>query len=347
MSSTVAMGKWSVSVMIGLGLALPHAGATADDETITWRVQSHWPSASTSYEASLEKLRDQLYERTDGRLELELYEAGQLFGTDEIWAAVERGIVEMGTTSPFFLQDRLSLASVAAGLPFSFQEVWEAVYFYRHLGFEEMIREEASEYGVFYHPDKMLTQEIVLSEPIESMEDFEGARIATSGLSETVLSEAGAAAQYVPGEELYQALSTGVVDGGHWGAYQGADSMSLYEVAPYHVEPPLSISDDTFIFNEEAVEALPEDIHAILMDTLEEHYWERTNEYIYHEEMTKQRVLAEDGVELNPLPDDVHERLVETSEAHWDNVAAESDEAAEAVAMLREFLQDLGHLDED
>ena len=338
-------GKWAVAVATVAPFVVPVGAAQADDETITWRVQSHWPSASTSYEASLVKLRDELYERTDGRLELELYEAGQLFGTDEIWSAVERGVVEMGTGSPFFWRDRLSLAGVASGLPFSFEEIWEAVYFYEHMGFREMIQEEAAEYGVFYHPEKLLTQDIVVSEPIESLEDFQGMRISTAGFGATMLSEAGAAAQWVDGEELYQALSTGVVDGGHWGAFQGADSMSLYEVAPYHVQPSFSVSDDTWIINQEAMEALPEEVYDELRATLREHFWERTNEYIYEEQMTREAVTTEQGVEINHLPDEVHDHLVETSESLWDDIAAESDEAEEAVAMLRGFLENMGRLD--
>ena len=345
MTRIPSAGKWAVSAATATLFLAPIGAAQADEDTTTWRVQSHWPSASTSYEASLVKLRDELYERTDGRLELELYEAGQLFGTDEIWSAVERGVIEMGTGSPFFWRDRLSLAGVASGLPFSFQEIWEAVYFYENMGFREMIQEEAAEYGVFYHPEKLLTQDIVVSEPIESLDDFQAMRISTAGFGATMLSEAGAATQWIDGEELYQALSTGVVDGGHWGAFQGADSMSLYEVAPYHVQPSFSISDDTWIINQEAMDALPDDVRDELKATLREHFWERTNEYIYEEQMTREQVTTEQGVEINELPDEVHEHLVATSESLWDDIAAESDQAEEAVAMIREFLNDLGHLD--
>ena len=55
---------------------------------------------------SLVRLKTILEERTDGRLELELYEAGSLFKAKEIFNAVSRGILEMGTISPAYAQDK-------------------------------------------------------------------------------------------------------------------------------------------------------------------------------------------------------------------------------------------------
>ena len=42
--------------------------AVAQDVT-KWRVQSHWPSASSSYKDSLVRLKTELERRTEGRLQ--------------------------------------------------------------------------------------------------------------------------------------------------------------------------------------------------------------------------------------------------------------------------------------
>ena len=330
-----------------LGLALAPATVSAD-ETYTWRVQSHWPSASSSYGDSLETLKEKLYERTDGRLELELHEAGSLFGHDEIFSAVSRGTLDMGTISPAYEMDRLSTAGIAFGLPNGFQETWEAAYFFKHKGFEEMIREEAAEYDVAYFTEKVYPTEMVLSEPIESLSDFEGLNIRSSGVLQTFLTEAGAAASNIPGEELYQALQTGVVDGAHWGAVQGAMIMSLYEVAPYHVRPPLNIGGiDAYVISQDSLDELPDDIRKTVEDTIEEQFWRRTNEYIYQEQAALAHSKEEYGVEVIELPDEVQDAMLEAAESIWDDQAAESERAAEAVELMRELLADLGHIDEE
>ncbi len=329
---------------VAMAAAMVPAVASAD--TVTWRVQTHWPSASSSYSDSLEFLRDRLLERTDGRLKLELYEAGALFPTSEIFNATRRGIVQMGTISPAYVLDRSELAGIAFGLPNAFRDVWEAVYFWRNLGFENMLREEFEQYGLYYSTDKVYATEMVVKEPIESLRDFQALNIRSSGTLQRFLTDAGAAASMIPGEELYQALSTGVVDGAHWGAVQGAKSMSLYEVAKYHVRPPLNIGGiDVFIINQQAMNQLPEDVREILIQTLDEQFYLRTIEYQYKEEITLARAMAEDGVQLMRMPDEVLSSMNEAAARIWENERAKGDKAAQAMDMLEKFLTELGHLD--
>lgn len=327
-----------------LGAATVHG--LAQGNVIRWRVQSHWPRASSSFEDSLVRLQKVLEERTDGRFQLELYEAGALFSATEIFPAVRRGVIEMGTISPGYILDEASLAGIASGLPFAFHEVWEAAYYFQHMGFEEMLREEVAQYGVYYSTDKVYPTEMVVSRPINTLDDFRSLNIRSSGTLQRFLTRAGAAGAFVPGEELYTALATGVVDGAHWGAVQGAYSMALYEQAKYHVRPALNIAGtDAFIINQRALDALPEDVRGILLDALREQFWYRTIEYQYQEEVTLARAMAEHGVQLLVLPDEVRNHLVGTAQAMWQEEAEKSERAARALDMLLDFLRSLGHIE--
>jgi TRAP-type C4-dicarboxylate transport system substrate-binding protein len=321
------------------------AMAQKDKDTIRWRVQSHWPTASSSYKDSLVLLQNKLKERTNGRLQLELYEAGALFGAKETFNAVRRGIVDMGTISPAYILDQVSLAGIAAGLPFAFRNVWEAAYFHQHMGFEQMLRDEVAKYGVAYFTDKVYPTEMVVKNPINSLQDFQKLKIRSSGTLQVFLTDAGAAASYVAGPELYTALAQGVVDGAHWGAAQGAYSMSLYEVAKFHVRPALTIAGtDAFIINQKALDKLPADIRKTVVDTLNEQFWQRTNEYQYKEEIALAKAQKELGVKINTLPADVQRHLAKVATQTWDKEAKRSKEAAQAVDMLKTFLTDLGYL---
>lgn len=320
--------------------------STAGAQDVTrWRVQSHWPSASSSFEDSLVFLKERLEKRTEGRLMLQLHEAGALFPAQEIFNAVSRGVIQMGTTSPAYLRDKLSTAGFAAGLPFAFREVWEAMYFHKVLGFEDVIRAEAAEFGVYYTTDKVYPTEMVLKKPIETFEDFQGLKIRSSGALQVFLTEAGAAASYVPGPELYPALATGVMDGAHWGAAQGAQSMGLHEVAKYHVKPPLTISGvDVLVVNQEAMDALPEDVRDILVETLEEQFWLRSTEYQYLERVALAKAVAEHDVKVHQLPDEVMAKLTEVALQVWEEEGKRSDKAGEILQKLKDFLTELGHL---
>ena len=315
-------------------------------DTVRWRVQSHWPNASSSFSDSLERLKTTLETRTDGRFVLQLHEAGALFPAREIFSAVSRGVIEMGTISPAYIRDRVSVAGIASGLPFAFRNTWEAAYFHKNLGFEEMIRAEVAEHGVFYATDKVYPTEMVVKSPIESLADFESLKIRSSGALQEFLTEAGAAATYLPGPELYPALATGVVDGAHWGAVQGAKSMGLYEVAKYHVHPALNIAGtDAFVISQDALDALPEDLRDILLNALEEQFWFRTNEYTYKEQIALAAAKAEQGVQVTRLPDEVAQHLAVAATAAWEKEAEKSEMAAEALEKLKSFLADLGHIE--
>ena len=332
------------ALTLGVSAAIVVTPVAAQD-TFTWKVQSHWPGASSSYKDSLVRLKDILEERSDGRLKLQLFEAGSLFKAQETFNAVSRGILEMGTISPSYASDKMTLAGIASGLPFAFRNVWETAYFHQALGFEEMLREEAAKHNVYWATDKVYPTEMVVKKPINSLNDFKSLKIRSSGALQKFLTEAGAAASYIPGGELYTALDSGIVDGAHWGASQGAASMALYEVAKYHVQPALNIAGtDVIIVSQKALDKLPEDLQQLVKDVLLEQFWYRTNEYLYQERITLAKAIAEDGVEVNTLPEDVQNHLTQVGMAMWDEEAKRSDKAKEALDKLKSFLSDLGYL---
>ncbi|MDC0661163.1 TRAP transporter substrate-binding protein DctP [Marinobacter sp. SS21] len=335
---------YASALTLGIGAAITAAPASAE-EIFTWKVQSHWPGASSSYEDSLVRLKRLLEERTEGRLELQLHESGALFKPKDTFNAVSRGILQMGTISPSYAQDKMTLAGIASGLPFAFRNVWEAAYFHQGLGFEQMLRDEAAQHGVYWATDKVYPTEMVVSKPINTLADFNSLKIRSSGALQSFLTEAGAAASYIPGGELYSALDSGIVDGAHWGAAQGAASMGLYEVAKYHVQPALNIAGtDVIIVSQRALDKLPEDMQDIVRQTLDEQFWFRTNEYLYKERVALANAIAEDGVQINTLPEEVQDRLVQTAQARWDAEGERSDLAQEALTKLKAYLTELGYL---
>jgi len=251
----------------------------------------------------------------------------------------------MGTISPGDSQCKITLAGIASGLPFAFKNVWEAAYFHRHMGFEDMLRDEAAQYGVYWSTDKVYPTELVVKNPINSWEDFTKLKIRSSGALQKFLDEAGASTTFLPGSELYPALDTGVVDGAHWGAVQGAASMSLYEVAKYHVRPALNIAGtDVIIINQKALDKLSEQDQQAVKQILDEQFWYRTNEYLYQEQVALRKAIKEQGVQVNTLPEDVEKRLRDVARKTWEEEGQRSDKAAEALKKLKDFLGQLGYL---
>lgn len=336
----------SFASAVALGAAaLFSSPAALADKPVTWKVQSHWPGASSSYQDSLVRLKDEIESRTDGRLQLRLYEHGALFSAQETFNAVSRGILEMGTIASGYAQDKMTLAGIASGLPFAFRNVWEVEHFHQNVGFEGMLREEAAKHNVYWSTEKVFPTEMVIKKPINSWEDFTKLKIRSSGALQRFLTDAGAAGTYVPGSEMYSALDSGIVDGAHWGAVQGAASMGLYEVAKYHVQPALNIAGtDVVIISQKALDKLPEDVQDIVKQVLNEHFWYRTNEYIHKERVALANAMANQGVTVNVLPDEVQEKLTVAAQKQWEEEGKRSPEAKKALDMLKAYLSELGYL---
>ncbi|MBW2178657.1 MAG: TRAP transporter substrate-binding protein DctP [Deltaproteobacteria bacterium] len=276
---------------------------------------------------------------------LEPYASGSLVPSKEIFNAVKRGMIQMGTISPAYIRDQVEVAGIAAGLPFAFKSVWEAAYFHKWLGFEKMIQEATAKHGVYYSTDKVYPTELVLKKEVNSLADFKGLKLRSSGVLQVFLSSLGAAASYLPGSEVYPALASGVIDGAHWGAAQGAYSMKLYDVCKYHLLPGLNIAGtDAFVVNQKAIAKLPKDIQEIFYWCLEEEFWKRTNQYIYLEAIVLAKAVKEKGVTIVKLPPEEQKKITEIAMDMWEKEGQKGPEAAKALQMLKDYLKSLGHL---
>lgn len=336
---------WGVITLMLTTLTFAATPAYADDDVIVWRLQTHNPQSSWTYKYDTVAFAERVAERTGGRLKLEVHPAGSLFPTEEIFTAVQRGILPIGTVTPGYITNRSELAGIAFGLPSTFHNVWEAAHFFFNDGFEDAFRKDLLEkHGIYWATSVFFPTELVVKKPINSVEDLKGSKIRSSGILQKFLTDAGASAAMVPGEEIYQALATGVVDGAHWGAVTGAASLNLYEVAKYHVKPPISIASNGILINKKAMDKLPADIREILISTLNEHVWLSTARNEIDETIMLRKVQAEQGVKLIHLPESVTTVMNQAATKTWAQEAKKGDKAAQQIKTMKDLLADLGHL---
>jgi TRAP-type mannitol/chloroaromatic compound transport system substrate-binding protein len=312
-------------------------------EKVVWKVQSHWPKASSSYGDSLQVIADELAEITNGRFTMELHGAGEFAKGAEIFQIVKKGVVEMGTISPGYILGEAPMAGLCLGVPGTFRDPWEFQYYLKNMGAEAMFNEELAYHGVVSRAEKVYPTELVVTKEIAEADDFSAMKLRSSGSYLTYLEAAGAAPQYVAGPELYQSLASGVVDGAHWGAAQGAKSMSLWEVAKYHMKPTMGLAMDTLIMNKAAIDALPEDLRFTLMQHLETRFWKRCAEYQYKEIEALAAGIAEQGVQVKQFPQGVLDKFAEASRAILEEERAKGGNATKGTEMLVEFLKTLGY----
>ena len=336
-----------VILPIFMGVIAMDVKTVEAQEQITWRLPAHYPEASPSFRDSVQAVADKVKERTDGNFILDTYAAGTIIPGPDTFTSVRRGVVEIGVTSSAYDLDEVPIFNVVAGLPFPFASEWEGVYFHKWLGFEEMVQDILLEnHGLLYFTDRIYTTELSSQVPIESMADFEGLNIRSSGILQKYLTSIGAAASFLPGGDIYTSLASGMMDAAHWGAVQGSSRMGFHEINKYHLSTPLSVAaTDIWVVNKEAFDKLPEEYQEVLLDTMEEHFWMRTNQYQYQEALERALVVEKHGVTFTTLPDDEYAKMQEAAIEIWDEVAEKSPECAKAIEMIKDFNREMGRIE--
>jgi TRAP-type mannitol/chloroaromatic compound transport system substrate-binding protein len=319
-------------------------GSAMAQEKVTWRVQAHWPKASGSFNDSLGVLAKELEERTGGRFKLEMFGAGEIAKDREIYNIVRRGVVPMGTISPGYILGEAQAMGLLFGVPGTLRESWELVHLTKNLGVEKMVNEELRPKGVIIMAEKSYPTEVVLKRKVTSAADLGSLKIRSSGTMLEYLAAAGSSPQQVAGPEIYQAISTGVVDGAHWGAAIGALSMKFWEVAPFHMKPALGFTNDAFIFNVAALDKLPPDLRLQLLSLVEERYFRRSVEYQHQEAMALTTGRTKMNVEVVSWPDDVLKKFTEASKGILQKESAKGERAAKGSESLTKLMTDLGYV---
>jgi len=326
--------------------AAAFAQQPAAGKVIKWKFQSHWPAGSASFKPLKDFFEQKLTKLTGGQLQITLYPAAALVPTMEIFASCRKGTIDGGTGSPAYWMTIVPLAAVSGNCPMTFREAWEGLYFHYVLGFEDMLKEAHAKFNMLYYTEKIYPTAMIGKRPIRKIEDFKGYKIRSSGAIMAMLTDLGAAPSLIPGEELYLALQTGVVEGAHWGAAGGALTMKLCEPAKYYIQPNLAMAGtDVVIINKDAFNALPKDLQVTLDLALKERVWHRTHEYIMDELNALDIMKRDFKVVVTTLPPEDQKKMMKAAMTQWDKAAAKDATAAKAVSMLKEFLKKLGYID--
>jgi len=224
--------RWVSQAIIGFLVVFVATAAWAQQpatgKVIKWKFQSHWPSGSTSFKPLKDFFEKDLTKLTGGQLQITLYPAAALVPTKEIFDSARKGTIDGATASPIYWMGIIPITAIASNCPMTFHEPWEGLYFHYLLGFEDMMKEAHAKFNLLYYTEKIYPTALISKKPIRKIEDFKGLKIRSSGAIADFLKDLGAATNLIPGEELYLALQTGVVEAAHWGAAGGGP---LHEVS--------------------------------------------------------------------------------------------------------------------
>jgi TRAP-type mannitol/chloroaromatic compound transport system substrate-binding protein len=319
------------------------AGAVAAQD-VHWRIQSNLNAGEPGYVAVQEQFANLANKMSNGRMTFELYPVGSLFPIKDGLEAVSAGVTEMGVLSGGYYAGKMGpIATIESGVPGSLRTPMKRFNFFYKRGFLELAREAYAKQGVFYlGPQISPPWDIMSTKPITSKVDFDGLKIRSFGLEADWYSKMGASPVFLGGGEIYTALATGVIDAARWASPAGNLNNSFQEVAKYYVQPsPMPVPNNFFAVNQQAWDALPDDLKAVV----EQAAVAASPDYLMrgmNDDAAAMQKMQEAGVEITIIPADAWATMEAEARVLWRAYAEQDEMSARGVALLDQFLSDLG-----
>ena len=305
-------------VLILAACGRPDSGSSSGDdggdgETYTIRLAHLVPEEQSSHVAAVD-FKEKLESESDGRLTVELYPNGQLYGSDrEAIEAVQLGNIEM-TIPAVAAMASFNEKFQVFDLPFLFNNN-EAAYkaLDGDLGQELMADLESNGLKGLVFGENGFRHVSNNEGPIETPEDMEGLKMRTleSPLHTDTFNAFGANASPFAFGELYTALQQGT--------YDAMDCpISLYYTNKfYEVQDYLTLTGHVYaatslLMNDDFYNELPEDLQELLMEASEE-FRTQQRELAQQQDTEFMDQLEAEGMQINDLTDEQRDAFREAA----------------------------------
>ncbi len=285
-----------------------------------------WGRGLAGVHDSAQRCADTITAMTDGQLTVDLKAAGELVGAFEVFDAVTSGQADMYHGADYYFVGQHPGYGFFTAVPFG-MTAQELVNWYYHDGGHELHDELGQIFGLksFLAGNTGAQAGGWFRNEIKGPEDFNGLKFRMPGLGGKALGKLGASVQNLPGGEVYQALSSGAIDGTEWiGPWADEKAgfqeiTKIYYTAGFH-EPGAGLSLAT---NREVFESLtPAQQKIIEIASGEAHQWNLA-QFLANNSAALGRLQA-GGVTLREFPDTVWDAFGKASqEVHDENLGDE------------------------
>ncbi len=259
---------------------------------------------------------DSINAMSDGSLTVEIKAAGELVGAFEVFDAVSSGQADMYHAADYYFVGQHPGYAFFTAVPFG-MTAQELVNWYYHDGGMELHDELGSIFGLksFLAGNTGAQAGGWYAKEINSPEDFQGLKFRMPGLGGQALGKLGASVQNIPGSEVYQALSSGAIDGTEWIGPWADEKAGFQEItktyytAGFH-EPGAGLSLAT---NRDVFDSLtPAQQKIIEIAAAEAHQWNLA-QFLANNGAALQR-LQSGGVKVMEFPDSVWDAFGQASQ---------------------------------
>lgn len=318
----------------------PAAPETKDEQTWTLSMAS-FQAADGTFNNDVEKaFANAVYEKTNGRVTIDIYSGGSLLANGEIYAGVVAGVADIGVDCPNMYVGRFP---------------YGAMFEYPGTGF---VTSEAASYA-FQEGMQILDPEelkdthslmlwctgptmIICDDPLDSRDAFVGKQIRISNTMFDVIEALGGTPVSMATTDVYEALRLGTING-YGGAAESLSAFHFGEVSDYITMFPLQNGTFFMFMNNDVYNSLPADIQAAIDEAAAEVYPAAAGYFNKYGSAAIDYAVANEGCTLVQVADDEMDAWLELCAPILQNYADELDaqgyDGAGCLKLLRELVE--------
>ncbi len=236
---------------------------------------ANFPPASTFPSVQMERWKEAVEERTNGRVMIDTYPGGSLLGARNMFRGVIQGQADIGNICMSYQPGVFPMTTVLE-LPFGFKTstaaslvLWDLFEKYQPKEFEQV--KVLTMFGTA--PSNLMTRQ-----PVRNLAELQGLEIRASGTASQILEVLGAVPVDMPMSETPEALQRGMVKG-LLSSMEVLLDFNFAAYTPYQTRLDLQVYPFAVIMNKNKWNALPEDVRRIMEELgREQALW--TGEYM-------------------------------------------------------------------
>lgn len=254
-----------------VGTALLHAPAAQAEETYKLTFSTYWPTSYEYLYKPVEAFAKRVEENSEGRIEIEMFHSGQLFGGKEEFGAVERGDIDMSAPLDIYHTGKVPALGVSS-LPFmwpspaSLQKTLDAGLW------DQGINQALEDHNMVVlnvavgGPYQIYAKDFEVRGP----DDLKGKKIAVSGTTASkALELMGGSPTTMSSGELYLALQRGLIDGTTRPLLTGI-GRKLYEVLDHLTITNMAYFTSFLVINKDTWDELPPDLQQVVQEAADQ-----------------------------------------------------------------------------
>jgi TRAP-type mannitol/chloroaromatic compound transport system substrate-binding protein len=337
---TMAVG----SVAVAAGTVVAPNVSRGQTGPISMRWQSTWPSKDIFHEYA-QDFAKKVNDMTGGDLKIEVLPAGAVVPAFGLLDAVSKGTLDGGHGVLVYHYGKQTALALWGSGPGYGMDANMLLSWHKYGGGKELLQKLYNSIGanvVSFPYGPMATQPLGwFKKPIQKVEDMQGLKFRTVGISIDVFTGLGCAVNALPGGEIVPAMDRGLLDAAEFNNATSDRVLGFPDVSKVYMLQSYHQNAEQFeiMFNKAKFDALPAKMKAIIENAVEAASQDLSWKAIHRYSQDYEELKTKDKVRVYKTPDSILQKQLEVYDQVAEKKSAENPLFKEIVESQKKFAE--------